>query len=131
MDRYQESTEYLKARMPAGLGSPSVAVICGSGLGGLAGTVLAEPKTELNYASIPYFPKSTGRSATIKLESEHFPPLIPSNLQILSVQGHAGKLVIGKLPSMVPVILMVGRTQCVGEREREREREPLPIIEVG
>uniref|UniRef100_A0A3B3DIU9 Purine nucleoside phosphorylase n=1 Tax=Oryzias melastigma TaxID=30732 RepID=A0A3B3DIU9_ORYME len=49
---------------------PKVAIICGSGLGGLAD--LLEDKTEFPYKDIPSFPTST-------------------------VQGHAGQLVFGKL----------------------------------
>ncbi|TPX34020.1 purine-nucleoside phosphorylase [Synchytrium microbalum] len=79
---YEETAKFLQGKLPAALKEPQVAVICGSGLGGLANT-LKEPKVELDYKDIVNFPTST-------------------------VQGHAGKLVFGML-SGVPTVCMVGR----------------------
>ncbi|KAH2313940.1 hypothetical protein LV164_007324 [Aspergillus fumigatus] len=84
---YEEAVEafsFLKERLPETLQHPRVAVICGSGLGGLANTIHDEPRAEFEYSSIPHFP-------------------------CLTVPGHAGKLVFGLLADHIPVVLMVGR----------------------
>jgi len=60
---------------------PKIAIICGSGLGSLAGCL--EQKVEFPYETIPHFPQST-------------------------VPGHVGKLVVGMMGS-VPVVCMQGR----------------------
>jgi len=60
---------------------PEIAIICGTGLGGLAD--LVDSKTEIAYEEIPSFPRST-------------------------VQGHAGKLILGRIHKK-PVICMKGR----------------------
>lgn len=46
---------------------PKVAIICGSGLGGLAD--LLEDKTEFPYKDIPSFPTSTGESLLLVTDS--------------------------------------------------------------
>lgn len=61
--------------------APRVAIVLGTGLGGLAERIAAP--TFVPYAEIPYFPRST-------------------------VVGHAGRLVLGRLGS-VPVAAMQGR----------------------
>ncbi|XP_012687829.1 purine nucleoside phosphorylase 6 [Clupea harengus] len=63
----KETADWLLSRIPQ---KPTVAIICGSGLGGLAD--LLENRSVFPYKDIPYFPKST-------------------------VQGHAGQLVFGEL----------------------------------
>ncbi|XP_018011640.1 purine nucleoside phosphorylase [Hyalella azteca] len=73
-----ESAEFLLQRSPH---RPRVGVICGSGLGGLA--ALLKERHEVPYEEVPNFPVST-------------------------VQGHAGKLVLGVLDG-VPVVCMQGR----------------------
>jgi len=60
---------------------PEVAIILGSGLGGLADAI--EHPTKIPYSQIPYFP-------------------------VTSAQGHAGNLVLGFLAG-VPVVAMQGR----------------------
>ena len=70
MDMYLESVEFLRAKIPESLRTPRVAIICGSGLGGLAGTVHEEEKFELDYKSIPHFPHSTGERG-LAFESSH------------------------------------------------------------
>ncbi|KAL1642041.1 Purine nucleoside phosphorylase [Diplodia intermedia] len=80
-----ETAEFLKTKVPAELSSPKVAIVCGSGLGGLAETIHKEPVYATPYADIPNFPQST-------------------------VVGHAGKLVFGLIgPAKLPVVLLVGR----------------------
>ncbi|XP_003439491.1 purine nucleoside phosphorylase 6 isoform X1 [Oreochromis niloticus] len=66
-ENYKKTADWLLNRTEQ---RPKVAIICGSGLGGLAD--LLEEKTVFKYKDIPGFPTST-------------------------VQGHAGQLVFGKL----------------------------------
>ncbi|XP_038663068.1 purine nucleoside phosphorylase 6 [Scyliorhinus canicula] len=75
---YKETADWLSAEI--GL-HPRIAVICGSGLGGLVD--LLKDKITIPYEKIPRFPKST-------------------------VPGHAGKLVFGKLNGKM-CICMQGR----------------------
>ena len=61
---YQRATEtaaHIVSKLPESLQKPRVAIVCGSGLGGLADTIEAEPKVELAYGDIPNFPQSTGQ----------------------------------------------------------------------
>lgn len=63
---FQRATEtalYLRTNLTEELRNPRVAIVCGSGLGGLAETIHPEPRIETAYANIPNFPQSTGRSA--------------------------------------------------------------------
>ncbi|CAG8466309.1 7882_t:CDS:2 [Funneliformis mosseae] len=78
--------KYLRARLPTELSQPRVAIICGSGLGGLVDTIDETKckKVEFKYEDIG-FATST-------------------------VQGHAGKLVFGFLgKNQIPTVCMVGR----------------------
>ncbi|CAG8901931.1 unnamed protein product [Penicillium egyptiacum] len=83
-ERADEAVSYLRTKLPETLQKPQVAIVCGSGLGGLADTLKPESRIEFDYASIPHFPRST-------------------------VAGHAGKLVFGLLGQKIPAVLMVGR----------------------
>lgn len=74
----QETASFIQSRINH---RPSVGIILGSGLGDLAKAVDIE--LELPYAAIPNFPKST-------------------------VEGHAGKLIFGKLNGK-EVMMMAGR----------------------
>lgn len=61
---YQRATEtalYVRSMLPEALQNPKVAIVCGSGLGGLADTIESDPKVELPYGSVPNFPQSTGK----------------------------------------------------------------------
>ena len=60
---------------------PSIAIVLGSGLGALAGEIT--PDAAIPYAEIPEFPRST-------------------------VEGHAGRLILGRLEGK-PVVVMQGR----------------------
>jgi len=62
--RATETANYVRQQLPESLQNPKVAIVCGSGLGGLADTIEAEPKIALDYANIPNFPQSTGQSPT-------------------------------------------------------------------
>ena len=58
--RAKETSAFILSKLPDTLQCPRVAIVCGSGLGGLADTIEQEPKLELAYGEIPNFPKSTG-----------------------------------------------------------------------
>jgi purine nucleoside phosphorylase len=60
--RAQEAVNFLRERLDPSLQKPKVAIVCGSGLGGLADAVHEQPRVEIEYSSIPYFPQSTGMS---------------------------------------------------------------------
>ncbi|KAL1848970.1 Purine nucleoside phosphorylase [Paecilomyces lecythidis] len=85
-EQAKEAATFLERGLPDDLRSPKVAVICGSGLGGLADTIQEASKVQYEYSSIPHFPLPT-------------------------VPGHAGKLVFGYLGHNIPAVLMVGRVQ--------------------
>src|SRR5688572_756537 len=77
-DQIQEAESYLRSRWP---GRPTVGIILGTGLGGLAEDIRAE--STFSYADIPHFPVST-------------------------VQSHRGQLVCGQLAGKT-VVAMEGR----------------------
>jgi purine-nucleoside phosphorylase len=77
-DRIQETTDFLCSNTAL---TPQIGIILGSGLGGLEQMVAVE--TSIPYNKIPHFPQST-------------------------VEGHAGKLIFGKLGGK-PVVMMAGR----------------------
>jgi purine-nucleoside phosphorylase len=58
--RATETATFLRSKLPTSLHYPKVAIVCGSGLGGLAETIHQEPRIETAYADIPNFPISTG-----------------------------------------------------------------------
>lgn len=83
--RATQTSTFIRSRLPPALQNPKVAIVCGSGLGGLAETIEQDSKVELAYGEIPNFPQST-------------------------VQGHAGKFVFGLLGERkLAVTLLVGR----------------------
>jgi purine-nucleoside phosphorylase len=89
-DRCIETVEFLRLKLPEKLAHPRVAIVCGSGLGGLAEAVNLEESESWNYKDVPNFPQST-------------------------VPGHAGKLIFSTMgEKKTPVLLLVGRAQYVG-----------------
>ena len=76
--KIQETASWLKARMAT---KPQTAIILGTGLGRLADEIVIEQ--EIPYSEIPHFPQST-------------------------VEGHSGKLLLGKLGGK-DVLAMQGR----------------------
>lgn len=60
-----ETARYLQASLPLHLRGPAIAIICGSGLGGLADAVGNGPRSEVYYKDIPHFPQSTGMSLSL------------------------------------------------------------------
>ena len=59
--RASATADLLHRLLPEALQKPTVAVVCGSGLGGLADAIHEMPKVELPYEQVPGFPVSTGR----------------------------------------------------------------------
>lgn len=80
-DSLREVDEAAEAIRAAGATAPRVAIVLGTGLGGLADQVGSA--TAIAYADLPHFPRST-------------------------VVGHAGRLVLGTLDA-VPIAAMQGR----------------------
>lgn len=82
----QEATAYIKSCLAGTiLPFPQIAIICGSGLGGLVSTFHADPQVAIPYASIPNFPVST-------------------------VPGHQSQLVFGTMGKRrTGIVAMVGR----------------------
>lgn len=60
-ERAQHSVKFIRSRIAQELQSPRVAIVCGSGLGGIADLVSSEARSEIHYADIPDFPKTTGK----------------------------------------------------------------------
>ena len=58
----EETTKFLQVKLPYRFRKPSIAIICGSGLGGLADTLDKADRIEYDYAQIPNFPRPTGQS---------------------------------------------------------------------
>ncbi|KAI9367093.1 nucleoside phosphorylase domain-containing protein [Aspergillus egyptiacus] len=83
-EKTNDAFAFIRKLLPTQLQAPRVAIVCGSGLGGLANTLGNELRVEIDYSDIPHFPR-------------------------LTVAGHAGKLVFGLLDNQVPAVLMVGR----------------------
>ncbi|KAE8145545.1 nucleoside phosphorylase domain-containing protein [Aspergillus avenaceus] len=103
--RVCEAYSFLNERLPKSLKKPQVAIVCGSGLGGLADTINDEPRVEFDYSSIPHFPH-------------------------LTVPGHAGKLVFGLLGGQVPVVLMVGRAHYYEGHTINRVTFPIRVFKL-
>lgn len=62
-----ETVEHLRLKLSEHLAKPRVAVVCGSGLGGLAETVNGggkDERVEFDYKDVPNFPLSTGKLAS-------------------------------------------------------------------
>jgi len=58
--RATEAANVLRNLLPPSLQNPHVAIICGSGLGGLQHTLEGSERVELLYKDIPHLPISTG-----------------------------------------------------------------------
>jgi len=59
-NRATETVEFLRLQLPQELARPRVAIVCGSGLGGLAQTVNEGMREEWAYKDVPNFPLSNG-----------------------------------------------------------------------
>ncbi|OJJ43708.1 hypothetical protein ASPZODRAFT_135703 [Penicilliopsis zonata CBS 506.65] len=104
-DKAKDTIEFLKSRLPSPLLAPRVAIVCGSGLGGLADTVHSSPKAEYDYSDIPHFPQ-------------------------LTVTGHSGKLVFGLLAGKVPAVLMVGRAHFYEGHSIDQVTFPIRVFKL-
>ena len=58
--RAGEAALFLRSSLPVALHNPRIAIVCGSGLGGLAETIHEDPRVEIAYEAIPNFPQTTG-----------------------------------------------------------------------
>ena len=67
--RAKQTVDFLRLKLPAPLAKPRVAIICGSGLGGLADTVDAGGREEWNYKDVPGFPQSTGEWDGVEIKA--------------------------------------------------------------
>ncbi|KAG9286881.1 hypothetical protein G9A89_012431 [Geosiphon pyriformis] len=101
----RDTIEYLRSRLPKWACEPKVAIICGSGLGGLVNT-LDKTRIEFDYSEIPNFINST-------------------------VEGHAGKLVFGLLGvKKTPVVCMVGRFHIYEGHTKEQITFPIRVFKL-
>lgn len=97
-DRASEAARYIRANAPGR--TPRIAVVLGSGLGRVAEAV--EDGIEIPYSEIPHFVRST-------------------------VQGHAGKLIIGSCGG-VDVVLMKGRVHFYEGYSMEEVTVPVRVF---
>ncbi|BCR89075.1 purine-nucleoside phosphorylase [Aspergillus chevalieri] len=104
-ERVNEAASYIKECLPSSLQSPRVAIVCGTGLGGLVHTVGDTPRVEYDYSSIPHFPQ-------------------------LTVAGHAGKLVFGLLGQKVPAVLMLGRAHYYEGHSIDKVTFPVRVLKL-
>ncbi|KAL5332737.1 nucleoside phosphorylase domain-containing protein [Aspergillus crustosus] len=104
-ERTNEASNFIKKLLPAQLQAPRVAVVCGSGLGGLANTIDNGVRVEIDYSDIPHFPH-------------------------LTVPGHTGKLVFGLLDKLVPAVLMVGRAHYYEGHSIDQVTFPIRVFKV-
>lgn len=97
IDQCKMAVEFIRSRTSI---SPRVAVILGSGLGGVADAV--EGPAAMSFNEIPEWPTSTA-------------------------QGHAGRLVLGTVAG-VPVVIMQGRVHCYEGYSMHRVTFPIRVF---
>lgn len=97
LDRIQESCRFLQQQTSENF---KIGIVLGSGLGALAQDI--EDAITFNYKDIPHFPVST-------------------------VEGHSGKLIMGKL-SGVPVIAMQGRFHYYEGYDMKKATFPIRVF---
>ena len=61
--RAMETMLSISSNIPEQLKQPKIAIVCGSGLGGLVESIHAQPRHEISYSEVPNFPTSTGMYA--------------------------------------------------------------------
>ncbi len=98
-EEFEEAADFIRSRTQR---SPSVGLILGSGLGSLAANV-TEPDI-IVYSDIPHFPVST-------------------------VEGHPGKLVIGRLEGL-EVLIMQGRAHYYEGYSMQRIALPVRVMHI-
>lgn len=62
--RASEAVTALRKILPDSLQYPKVAVVCGSGLGGLQDAVAPDPRVDVDYGDVPGFAKGQGEFGT-------------------------------------------------------------------
>ncbi|OLY80019.1 Purine nucleoside phosphorylase [Smittium mucronatum] len=100
VELYHEAADFIKTKVSK-QNLPKIAIICGSGLGGLADTIEGE-RVVLKYTEIPGFVTST-------------------------VQGHAGQFVFGKL-SGKDVVCMQGRFHSYEGHHQKQVVFPVRVL---
>ncbi|KAL4944747.1 hypothetical protein BDV06DRAFT_220038 [Aspergillus oleicola] len=105
LEKTTEAFNFIEKRLPDSLKAPRVAIVCGSGLGGLSETIDKELRVEIDYSDIPHFPQ-------------------------LTVAGHAGKLVFGFLDKKVPAVLMVGRAHYYEGHSIDQVTFPIRVFKL-
>ena len=106
--RISEATDFIRSRLAdePSLASPKLAVVLGSGLGGVDEMLDASPRVTIAYGDIP-------------------------NVPISSVEGHAGKLVAGTVHG-TPTMLLSGRAHPYeGYSQRESTLLLRAILALG
>ena len=96
-DRATEAAEFLRSRISS---TPKVALVLGSGLGGIA--ALVDDPVIVPYEEIPNFPRST-------------------------VEGHSGRLVVGSLRG-IPLAIMQGRVHAYEGYSPEQVTFPMRVL---
>jgi purine nucleoside phosphorylase len=73
MEPYEKAAQWLASRLTPVLASPRLAVICGTGLSGLASMVQSDTKASFDYVDIPHFAHTSGKPYYILAFSWHRP----------------------------------------------------------
>jgi purine-nucleoside phosphorylase len=73
--RATDAASHIRTLLPKCLQQPKVAIVCGSGLGGLADALNSSPRIETPYGDIPGFAVSTGRLLHIQVKQIIFKEL--------------------------------------------------------
>lgn len=115
----------LRGLVPEALQHPLIAIVCGSGLSGLAD--LLDERVDVPYDKIPGFTASTGELRAIPTLDRiaDIPP--PSRHLDTSVAGHQSKLSFGKL-SGVPVVAQAGRFHFYEGKPLELVTFPIKVF---
>ena len=96
-DRATEAAEFLRSRISS---TPKIALVLGSGLGGIA--ALVDDPVIVPYEEIPNFPRST-------------------------VEGHSGRLVVGNLAG-IPLAILQGRVHAYEGYAPEQVTFPMRVL---
>ena len=147
-----EARQWIESRLPGSLREPLFGIVCGSGLGGLADSIVeSRPYEAFNYGDIPNCPKSTGESrrwstdASLQTDVRKL-PVMPASSSLVPSSKRTRTKTGEWMPSILPdqclimidladesprrpdhkhVVLMVGRLQCVASAHIDRSSEVL------
>ena len=67
--RAKEAAQFIHSKVPAAFSNPRIAIVCGSGLGGIADLINEHERTVINYSDIPHFPQITGQQKSTYAET--------------------------------------------------------------